>query len=298
MSRDVTLKVVRIFKLLNFLSEFPPKPVDRLAKILNVSPKTVYKDIHIIESLGYEIEKDDQYRYHIKYRDQYTYKLDDNEKKLIIGLVKEAGLSTNIISSITQKLKSQNYPDASNLKIMKQLYITRLLLESIEHKIVVILKDYQSTTIGSKIRNRKVLPLYFDDMRMAVTAYDFDKAEPRIFKVARMTNIVPVTEQTTLDLPMEMPIVDTFGYAGKMAFEVSILLTKRAHAILTEEFIMSGNHITSSIDTNYPYFYKSRVCGYEGIGRFVLGLMTEIKVVGDEGFKGYLRGKIDNQCVI
>ena len=39
------------------------------------------------------------------------------------------------------------------------------------------------------------------------------------------------------------------------------------------------------------------VCNYAGIGRFVLGLFNDIEVVGDAGFKDYLRCNIEKMKV-
>ncbi len=293
MTGDVPIEVVRIFKLLQSLSEFPPKTVERLAQIIDVSTKTVYKDLHIIEALGYDVAKDDLHRYQITYSSDYAYHLDDHEKKLIIGLVKEAGTSPIVIQSILQKLKSQVYPDAANFKMMKQLHIVKVLVESIAQKIVVILKDYQSTTPGSKLRDRHVLPLYFDEMRMTFTAFDFEKGQAQLFKVSRMKDITLASDKHYGSIPQNLPMVDAFGFAGNMDYEVTLSLSRRAAALLTEEFLMSGQYLQSGTDDMYPYVFHSKVCGYEGVGRFVLGMMTETKVIGNDGFKEYLKNKIN-----
>jgi predicted DNA-binding transcriptional regulator YafY len=298
MAGDVPIKVVRIFRLLDSLSKFPPKTIDKLAQMIDVSPKTVYKDIHIITSLGYDIDKDDQHRYYIKNSAPHQYHLEDAEKKLIIGLVKEAGLNTNTINSITQKLKSKTYPDASNFKMMKQLNVIRILIDAIAQKMPVILIQYQSTTLGSKKRDRHVLPLYFDEMRMTFTAFDYEKGQAQLFKVSRMEDITLASGKDYGSIPENLPIVDAFGFAGNMAFDVNLLLSKRAATLLTEEFLLSGQYLQSGADEMFPYVFHSKVCGYEGVGRFVLGMMTEIKVVGDEGFKSYLKMKIREMTIL
>jgi len=295
----VPVRVIRVFKLVQYLCEFPPKSMEKLAEMLEISPKTAYKDIHVLEAVGYDIHIDEKHRYAIKNSGRTEYHLDDSEKKLIIATLQKTGLKGTEVQSIVQKLKTrQMVSDVGSLAIMKQLKIIKMLLDAVDQKTSIIIKNYKSTSTNAITRDRFVLPLYFDEMRMAVTAYDFDKAKPRIFKVARMSDVEPITKQASIDLPIEMPIVDTFGYAGNMAYDVSILMSKRAYAILTEEFASSVSHTTTSDNTDFPYLYKSRVCGYEGIGRFVLGMMTEIKVIGGEGFKRYLREKINKMTIL
>ena len=240
MKTEAPLKIIRIFKLLQNLSEFPPKNVEKLAQVIDVSPKTIYKDLHT---------------------------LDDTEKKLIIGLIKEAGLSTNTVTNITQKLKTNIYPDLVNYKIIRQLHIIRILLEAITLKMAVLLIDYQSTTPGSKKRNRHVLPIYFDEMKMNFTAFDLEKGQVQIYKVARMKDIQAANDVKRKIIPENLPMVDAFGFAGNMSFDVNLLLSKRAAAILTEEFTLIGQDITNNIDEKFRYQLRSKVCGYEGVGK-------------------------------
>ena len=46
-------------------------------------------------------------------------------------------------------------------------------------------------------------------------------------------------------------------------------------------------------EENGTWLLSLDVCSYIGIGRFVLGLFDDIEVVGDEGFKRYLKEKLD-----
>ena len=78
MKNDVPVRIIRVFKLLEYLSEFPAKSVDKLAQIIGVSIKTIYKDIILLESLGYEMEKDNTHRYQIKYGFTPEYHLNEN----------------------------------------------------------------------------------------------------------------------------------------------------------------------------------------------------------------------------
>lgn len=297
MKDDIPVKVIRVFKLVEYLTEFPPKTVEKLSEILSASIKTIYKDLHLIETLGYEIEKDNVHRYCIRHSGRSEYHLNEEEKKLIIGAIKNAGLNTTAITSITQKLKSNTFPAVGDLTVVKQINIIKKLLDAIKHKNPLTIHNYKSTSPGNSTRDREILPLYFDEMRMSVTAYDMNIAQVRIFKVARMSDIVPIASDVNLKIPIEIPIVDTFGYAGMLQYDVSLLMTRRAASILAEEFMTTASQISDSSDTDFPYRYTSKVCGYEGVGRFVLGMMTEIKVIGDDGFVLYLKNKIDKSTL-
>lgn len=295
----VPIRVIRVFKLVQYLCEFPPKTVDKLAEMLEISPKTVYKDIHIVEAVGYEIDKDENHKYYIKNSGRTEYQLDEQEKKLIIATIQKTGLTSMEVQSIVQKLKTkQMVIDVRSLNIMKQLQLIKILIDAISLKLPIIIKNYKSTSSGAKAKDRYVLPLYFDEMRMSLTAYDIDKEQSRIFKVSRMTGIEPLSTPIIQQIPNEVPIVDMFGFAGEMKYDISLLLTKRSATILKEEFILAENHVSESNDITFPYFFKGKVCGYEGVGRFVLGMITEIKVLGDDGFKLYLKRKLSEMTIL
>ncbi len=291
MKNDVPVRIIRVFKLLEYLSAFPAKSVDKLAQMIGASIKTIYKDIILLESLGYEMEKDNTHRYRIKYGFTPEYHLNENEKKMIIGAISQAGLSKTDITSIQHKIKSFSFT-LSDQAIAKQIHIIKKIVDAIAQNQRLLLHDYQSTTAGSKIRDRQVIPLHFDDMRMSITAYDIEKQKCQIFKVARIKDISPIHTTSEKVTQQSCPMVDSFGYAGDMDYEISLLLSQRASALLSEEFHMSRHLITEYDDEQFPYCFTSKVCGYEGVGRFVLGLMTEIKVSGDDGFKAYLKNKI------
>jgi len=299
MKVTVPIRVIRVFKLVQYLCEFPPKTVDKLAEMLEISPKTVYKDIHIVEAVGYEIDKDENHKYYIKNSGRTEYQLDEQEKKLIIATIQKTGLTSMEVQSIVQKLKTrQMVIDVRSLNIMKQLQLIKTLIDSVSLKLPINIKNYKSTSSGAKVKDRYVLPLYFDEMRMSLTAYDIDKEQSRIFKVSRMSGIEPLSTPIIQQIPNEVPIVDMFGFAGEMKYDISLLMTKRSATILKEEFILAENHVSESNDITFPYFFKCKVCGYEGVGRYVLGLMTEIKVLGDAGFKEYLKMKISEMTIL
>lgn len=298
MKKVVPVRVIRIFQLIRLMSEYPPKTIEKLAGIIEVSPKTVYKDCQIIETLGYELEKDSQNRYVIRHTSRSTYQLSEEEKKIILGVIKKSGMSTADITRITQKLKSAIIPDIQSLAIMKQLNMIRLLAESAGRRMPLWIKNYQSTSPDSSPRDRHVLPLFFDENRLSLTAFDLDKKLPRIFKVSRMDDVV-VSEQNVAEvMPEHIPLVDIFGLAGELEHVIEIIMTWRAASILTEEFIHASSGIEASGEPDFPYRFTTKVCGFEGVGRFVLGLPAEIKVLGNEGFKEYITLSLQQQKLL
>lgn len=298
MKKVVPVRVTRIFQLIQLMSEYPPKTIEKLADIIEVSPKTVYKDCQIIESLGYELEKDGQNRYVIKYTSRSVYQLNEEEKKIILGVIKKSGMTTADITRIAQKLKSGIIPDVQSLAIMKQLNMIRVLIESTSRRMPVWVKNYKSTSPGSSTRDRHVFPLFFDENRLSLTGFDIEKKQPRIFKISRMEDVVISDKDVSEFIPKHIPLVDIFGLAGEMEHDVEFLMTWRAASLLAEEFMHAASGIENSGDPDFPFKYTTKVCGFEGAGRFVLGMPAEIRVVGNEGFKEYLNQSLEQQKLL
>ena len=55
-------KLYRVFRLLQLLSQRPYRNVPHLASVLETSRETVYKYIRLLESVGYQIDKDEHNR--------------------------------------------------------------------------------------------------------------------------------------------------------------------------------------------------------------------------------------------
>ena len=70
----------------------------------------------------------------------------------------------------------------------------------------------------------------------------------------------------------------------------------KARNLLIEEYPLSERHL-ERIENN-QYRLTLQVAKYEGPGRFVMGLIDDIQIVGDDGFRNYLRTKINNIRII
>ena len=60
--------------------------------------------------------------------------------------------------------------------------------------------------------------------------------------------------------------------------------------VLTEEYPRAERYIGTEEDGRWRA--EIPVCSYIGVGRFVLGLFEDIEVLGDEGFRAYLKEKV------
>ena len=86
---------------------------------------------------------------------------------------------------------------------------------------------------------------------------------------------------------------DIFMFSGEERYRVRLLLGQLSRNLMVEEYPLSEPSITLASD-GVHWILDIEVASFLGIGRFVMGLYDDIKVLGDEQFKAYIKEKVDS----
>ena len=73
---------------------------------------------------------------------------------------------------------------------------------------------------------------------------------------------------------------------------VRLELGMLARNLLLEEYPLSERDMVELGDGRW--LLDTKVCNYLGIGRFVLGLMSDIKIIDSPDFEVYIKGEINS----
>ena len=148
----------------------------------------------------------------------------------------------------------------------------------------VILKDYSSSSSGT-VRNRVVEPFEFTNNHIDIWAYDCEKKDVRLFKIARIgwVDILPIDWQHGDE--HDKGYLDAFRMQGKTQTHVRLEMTLRARNLLCEEFPLAAPDVT---EKNGKFIFDSMVTHMEGVGRFVIGLAADIKVIDSPELEAYV----------
>ena len=57
-------RVMRVIKLMQFL-QVKPRPINSMARYLGISQRSVYRYLKMYEKIGYNVQRDDNYKYYI-----------------------------------------------------------------------------------------------------------------------------------------------------------------------------------------------------------------------------------------
>jgi proteasome accessory factor C len=284
-------KLLRLFQIIAVLKS-GHWTIKQLAERFDTSERTIYRYINLLEEVDFLIEKDFDNRYFIVTSDddptQAQFSVEETRfmKKLI-----QSGAGDNPLKNLLVKKLSLN----SELDSVPRLFVkarigkfVEELAEAIKNKKQVTLKNYHSAN-SNEIRDRKVEPIHFGDNYQTVIALDVSDKICKQFKLERIGELVVTKEPFEFESRHEKNQSDIFGFTGDANTLITLTLSLRAYLLLREEFPLSVPYIEKR---EKDYLFKGPVANFEGAGRFVMGLMDEIKVDGPEDFKVFLRKKI------
>jgi predicted DNA-binding transcriptional regulator YafY len=274
------------------------RTTSELAAVLNCNSRTIQRYLDTFRSVGFVVE----------YRAKGIPFLSTNDGRLkdISDLVhfspEEAFILHRAIDSIDddtilkQNLKRKlyslyNYPWLAELIVKpEQGKNVQKLIEAIEEKNCVKLINYRSSHTN-KVSDREVEPYKFTTNYQQIWCYEPADNKCKLFKISRIGKVELSDKPWQFEnLHRESYIdvfrISNFDYIG----EVEIILNVRAYNLLIEEYPLAENYITP-VDHN-SFIFKTKVCSYEGVGRFVMGLYSEVKISGDKNFLEFIDKKI------
>ena len=289
-------RVERTLRLMRLMSGNAYLTVEQLAKRLDTSTRSIYRYIDTFKTCGFAVEKIDDSIYRLismpsGYKDL---------QKLVYFSEEEARVLTYLIESLdeTNSLKSSLYKklcavfDTKSIKehsgTSKNAANVQALGNAMKDRKTVILKDYSSSSSGT-VRDRVVEPFEFTNNHIDIWAYDCEKKDVRLFKIARIgwVDILPIDWQHGDE--HDKGYLDAFRMQGKTQTHVRLEMTLRARNLLCEEFPLAIPDVT---EKDGKYILDTKVSKMEGVGRFVIGLMGDIRVLDSPELVAYINDYI------
>jgi len=285
-----TQKLYRVFKLIQILNTPPRKTVKQLIPLLDSSSSDVYRLIKLLKNLGYPIKKDEQHRQYMEftYDKKNKHNFEPDELLYLQEVLQQYGGKSAIASSILLKFDRNLtlIPLADSLPHLHVTRMVQLAKSGIDRGKCLYLRKYRSLT-GEDVRDRIIEPLEITQDKHYLIGWDKEVDDQRQFKIIRIQDIDFVEE--SVDPNRIASPMDLFGLTGTEWLSVRMELSALAHNLLVEEYPYSTQYIRSS---NKKILFDGMVRNWKGIGRFVLGLPGEIKVISPDSFKIYLKERI------
>ncbi len=285
-------KLERLLRLMKLLTANTTYSVDQLAERLSMSRRTVYRYIDTFREAGFVIKKTgdciriDKESPHFRDISQLVHFTE--EEALILKSAIENIDDTNLLKqNLKRKLCSvyDNRTLANTVVRGKNAPNIRRLVEAIEEGRQVTLHDYQSAH-GGQVRDRWVEPFAFTTNYVQVWCYDLEQWENRLFKTSRIGS-VSVGGEWTHAADHREGFIDAFRMHGETRTRVRLELGMLAYNLLCEEYPLAERDIRPCGEGRW--LLDTYVAGMAGIGRFVVGLLDNIRIVDAPELTAYLR---------
>lgn len=289
-------KLEKELELLLLLTENRSLTLKQLCEKVGVSRRTLYYYLEFFRDTGFKLEKYGNC-YSInresKFFGRLTERISFTEEEAIVirRLLGKVDKRNALVETLKRKidkfydfgiLADYNTDEHAAQNINK-------LHEAIKYELKVVLRNYSSPH-SSTTRDRLVEPFMLMDGNCEARCFEPASGMNKTFKVARMGEVEILDDPWQFKDQHRQMFTDAFMFSGDKTMTVEMVLGQLSHNILTEEYPKTISHITK-IDNSH-WLLQLKVCSYIGIGRFVLGLLNDIEIKGDEGFREYINGKL------
>ncbi len=284
-------RIYRLFQLINYLKAKPAKSVRSIENYLDTSERTVYRYLDLLTDLGFVIERDSNNKIFIAAASNidfipFTPQEADYLRKLILSAGNQNQLAQSVLQKVQQSSEIQIGAD-SLFKAHLSKIVEQISVAIIEGKQLLI-KGYSSANSQS-VSDRLVEPTCFTDNYDAVSAFEIKTRLNKYFNIERITSVEVLETSMEHEAQHEFHKPDIFGFQGKsLDKEIEIEMSMRAYLLLKEEYPMSTAYI-KLIPNSVKYYFKANVQSFKAPGRFVMGFLEDIQVIGSIEFKRYIQ---------
>ena len=286
-------KIERLLRLMKMMSGNTNYTIDELAELLGISYRSIYRYIDTFKESGFVVEKLHSNVYKLgKMPKSYV-----DLKRLIYFSEEEAYIINSLINSLdnTNTLKMNllkklsavySSTNIANYTYNKESALSiESLGEAIKGRKKVILKNYESGN-SHMVSDRLVEPFDFTTNLIDIWCYDLEKKENKVFKISRIGDVRVLEEEWSEEEAHKKSFTDCFRMSGFEQTPVKLELGIMAKNLLLEEYPLAEKDLTKVNDT---WILDTMVSDMAGVGRFVIGLAHDIKVIDSPELVEYIR---------
>lgn len=291
-------KIERMLRLMKMMSGNINYTVEELGEKLGISYRSIYRYIDTFKASGFVVEKLQKNVYKlgkmprsyvdmknlIYFSEEEAYIIDslinglDESNTLKIGLKKKLSAVYNVTTMV-------NY--VHRKEIAERI---EMLGQAIREKKKVILKAYESAN-SKEVSDRFVEPFEFTTNCIDIWGYDLEKKECRVFKISRISSVVVLEDYWTNEDKHLKSKTDCFRMSGYEQTPVKLELGIQAKNLLIEEYPLAEKDLKRE---GKKWILETMVSDMAGVGRFVIGLAHDIKVVDSPALSEYIKNYVRN----
>ena len=287
-----------MLRLMKMMSGNTNYTIEELASKLGMSYRSVYRYIDTFKASGFVIEKLQKNVYKVGKMPRSHVDM----SKLIYFSEEEAYLVNSMIDGLhpTNQLKIDLKKKLSAIYSCTSIanYVhsedtasnIQELEKAVREKKKVILKAYESAN-SKGVSDRFVEPFEFTTNCIDIWGYDLEKKECRVFKISRISSVVILEDYWTNEDKHQKSKTDCFRMSSFEQTPVKLELSIRAKNLLLEEYPLAQADLK---EIDGKWILDTMVSNMAGVGRFVIGLADEVKIIDSPALVEYIKDFVKN----
>lgn len=296
MNLDIFARQMRLFTLLAGNLQYS---VREICQQVGISPRTFYRYIALFRSQDFEVSEEhgiysvdfsSAIFNHLTEKLRFTH----SEVQTLCTLLERADPTDSGVQRLRQRMRTVYGVefDATGVRISPLLHEnTDALSQAIAKHRQIVLHDYDSPH-SHTTSNRLVEPFCLLPQQQSVRCYEVQSQQCKTFKIARMKSRIEVLDQHWQWRGRHISYyTDLFGFSGEEVHHIVLRLGSLATRILMEEYGVQDSQLVIDADNTHRLFATS-VCSYDGVGRFVLGLISDIDIVKGQELQQWLHRQL------
>ena len=284
--------------LLAMLIDGDSHTADELCQVLGTTRRNLYYYFSFLRDYGFELVRTPGGKYYIGPHSPFfrniarSVDFTSEEVSYLFSLLAGTGDKSPLQHSVKRKLErfyglSGFVDDATRRRMTSH---AEILNKAIGQRKIVLLKDYSSPH-SKTVSTRVVEPFLFLNEQADIRCYELSTHTNKTFKLSRIGSVVITDADWAFADCHKQVYTDIFLFSGDTRHHISLRMGQLSHNLMLEEYPQSEKCFTQEDDSHW--MFSTDVVSYLGIGRFVLGLFSDIQIIGDEGFKKYVRNMLE-----
>lgn len=280
--------------LLAMLIDGDSHTADELCQVLGTTRRNLYYYFSFLRDYGFELVRTSGGKYYIGPHSPFfrniarSVDFTSQEVSYLFSLLAGTVDKSPLQHSVKRKLErfyglSGFVDDATRRRVSSH---AEILNKAIAQRKIVLLKDYSSPH-SKTVSTRVVEPFLFLNEQADIRCYELSSHTNKTFKLSRIGSVVITDADWAFADSHKQVYTDIFLFSGDTRHHISLRMGQLSHNLMLEEYPQSERCFTQEDDSHW--LFTTDVVSYLGIGRFVLGLFSDIQIIGDEGFKMYVR---------
>jgi proteasome accessory factor C len=281
--------VERVFRLIRLMKQIPRRSTEELAACLEVSVRSVYRYLNLIENLGFTLDRDSNGNLFIagsELKESFT----DDEAGLLRELLLRHVPSHHLAKSILTKLDVFSDEAGMADALLEASFAQSLsrLMDAIHRGVQVELVKYHSAHSGTT-SNRLVEPIGFAANLSLLSAFECQTQQTKFYRMDRISSVRTLELKHAFSRMHRDLHPDMFGFAlegGRVEEErVQASLSMKAALILRSEYPLAIPFLTF-VEDQERFELDGPVADFRAAVRFVQGFSDadDVRVQGNAAF--------------